>query len=125
MTPTGDVFINSPSYSVSTWYYLVGTYNGTVMRFYINGVEAGGSPQTASAYVANSVNNAGACVFGIGQRGDGYGVFDGNLDEAAFYTNVLTLAQIQNHYQVGTNSNLDMLGSGIWTIAGSCQSRSQ
>ena len=43
-------------------------------------------------------------MFGVGERGDGYGTFDGNLDEAAFYTNVLSAAQILTHYQVGTNS---------------------
>jgi hypothetical protein len=102
VTPTSDVFISTTNYSIDNWYHIAGTYDGTNMSFYLNGVLVGA--QRAGAYVANSVNNAGACVFGIGQRGDGYGNFDGDLDEAAFYTNALTAAQILNHYQVGTNS---------------------
>ena len=102
VTPTGDVFISTTAYTLFNWYYIAGTYDGTNMSFYLNGALVG--TQTASAYVANSVNNAGACVFALGQRGDGYGNFDGGIDEAAFYTNALTAAQILNHYQVGTNS---------------------
>jgi len=102
VTPTGDIFISTTNYKLFNWYHIAGTYDGTNMSFYLNGALVG--TQRASAYVANSVNNAGACVFGIGQRGDGYGNFDGGLDEAAFYTNALTAAQILNHYQIGTNS---------------------
>jgi hypothetical protein len=101
VTPTGDVFIQTTNYSIGNWYYLAGTYDGTNMSFYVNGALIG--TQRANAYVANSVNNAGLCTLAIGQRGDGYGNFDGELDEAAFYTNALTLAQIQAHYQAGTN----------------------
>jgi hypothetical protein len=102
VTPTGDVFITTTNYKLFNWYYLAGTYDGTNMSFYLNGVLVG--TQRASVYVANSVNNAGACSFSLGQRGDGYGNFDGGLDDAAFYTNALTAAQILTHYSVGTNS---------------------
>jgi Concanavalin A-like lectin/glucanases superfamily len=101
VTPTGDVFIQTTDYTILNWYHLAGTYDGTNMSFYVNGTLIG--TQKASAYVANSVNNVGACTFAVGERGDGYGNFDGELDEAAFYTNALTLAQIQAHYQAGTN----------------------
>ena len=101
VTPTGDVFIQTSSYTLFDWHHLAGTYDGTNMSFYVNGRLIG--TQRASAYVANSVNNADKCVFALGQRGEGYGNFDGDLDEAAFYTNSLTLEQIQTHYQAGTN----------------------
>ncbi|HWD93332.1 MAG TPA: LamG-like jellyroll fold domain-containing protein [Verrucomicrobiae bacterium] len=101
VTPTGDIFIQTTNYTVFNWYHLAGTYDGTNMSFYVNGTLIG--TQRASSYVANSVNNAGLCTFSLGQRGDGYGNFDGDLDEAAYYTNALTLAQIQAHYQAGTN----------------------
>ena len=101
VTPTGDIFIQTTNYTILNWYHLAGTYDGTNMSFYVNGALIG--TQKASSYVANSVNNANACVLALGERGDGYGNFDGELDEAAFYTNALTLAQIQAHYQAGAN----------------------
>jgi len=102
VTPTGDVYITTTNYSLFKWYYIAGTYDGTNMSFYLNGTLVGS--QLAKLYTANSISNADACSFAIGQRGDGYGNFDGGLDEAAFYTNALTAAQIMTHYTVGTNS---------------------
>lgn len=101
VTPTGDIFIQTAHYTLFDWHHIAGTYDGTNMSFYVDGNLVG--TQRASAYVANSVNNADKCVFALGQRGEGYGNFDGDLDEAAIYTNALTLEQIQTHYQAGTN----------------------
>lgn len=98
------VWITSPAITLFNWYHLVGTYDGTNMSFYVNGVLIG--TQNASGYTANSVNNAGVNPIALGYRGDasGYGEFDGGLDEFAYYTNALTPAQVLTHYQVGTNS---------------------
>jgi hypothetical protein len=87
----------STGYSLFNWYHLVGTYDGTSARFYVNGVLIG--TQAAGGFVANPVN-----PLGIGQRADGYGYWDGNLDEVAIYTNALSAATIQAHYEAGTNS---------------------
>lgn len=87
----------STSYSLFNWYHLVGTYDGTNGAFYVNGQSMGSA--SAAGYVPNAVN-----PFAIGQRADGYGFFDGNIDEVAIYTNALTAAQIQAHYELGTNS---------------------
>lgn len=87
----------STSYSLFTWYHLVGTYDGTNASFYVNGQLIG--TQAAAGFLPNP-----AAPLCFGQRADSYGYFDGDLDEAAIYTNVLTLSQVQAHYQVGTNS---------------------
>ena len=98
------VWITSPPITLLEWYHLVGTYDGTNMSFYLNGALVG--TQSAAGYTANSVNNAGVNPIALGYRGDasGYGAFDGNLDEFAYYTNALTGAQVLTHYQSGTNS---------------------
>jgi hypothetical protein len=108
-TPATFAFITQPAgiwisqaMTPLNWYHLVGTYDGTNASFYINGALVG--TQSAAGFVANSVNNAGVNPLAFGQRGDGNEYFDGNLDEAAFYTNVLSAAQVLTHYQVGTNS---------------------
>ena len=95
MAPTG-VWI-STSYSLFNWYHLVGTYDGTNASFYVNGALIG--TQAAGGYLANPAN-----ALAIGNRGDGYGAWDGNLDEVAIYTNALSVEQVLAHYQVGTNS---------------------
>ncbi len=87
----------SSGYSLFNWYHLVGTYDGTNGAFYVNGTLIGSA--AATGYLINPGN-----PLGIGQRADGYGAWDGNVDEVAIYTNALKLDRIQAHYQVGTNS---------------------
>ena len=96
VTAPAGVWI-STGYSLFNWYHLVATYDGTNFAFYVNGALIGS--QAHAGYLANPAN-----ALGIGQRADGYGFWDGNLDEVAIYTNALPLDRIQAHYQVGTNS---------------------
>jgi Concanavalin A-like lectin/glucanases superfamily len=87
----------SSTYNLFDWYHLVGTYDGTNGAFYVNGQLIGSA--AATGYVPNPSN-----PFSIGQRADGYGYFDGNLDEVAIYTKALTADQVLAHYMLGTNS---------------------
>jgi hypothetical protein len=80
------------------WYHLVLTYDGTNETFYINGVSTG-------TYPAALVPAVGAdATVGSGQYVYSNPTFSGGIDEVAFYTNVLSSAQVANHYAVGTNS---------------------
>jgi hypothetical protein len=80
------------------WYHLAVTFDGTNAMFYVNGIAHG--PYDASGFVPAVGEDA---HVGSGQ-GVGWNPLDGGVDEVAFYTNVLTAAQVANHYQVGTNS---------------------
>ena len=93
-------FVGGFSYELFKWYHLVGTYDGTTAKFYVNGQLQGSAP---FAYGVGYLANPSAAL-DIGARGDSYGWFDGSLDEAAVYTNVLTAEQVAAHYTVGTNS---------------------
>jgi len=81
------------------WYHLAGTFDGSTFVFYVNGVAqvtAGG----VTTYLADHNFDG---QIGAGDN-TGFDAFSGDVDEVAFYTNVLSAAQILNHYQVGTNS---------------------
>jgi hypothetical protein len=99
------------------WQHIVGTFDGSVQKLYVNGALAGYKALTA-AQIANfqpnpnaptriggspfngtSPGSAGGADFYSGNRG-----WDGWVDEFAIYTNLLSQSTIANHYTVGTNA---------------------
>jgi hypothetical protein len=81
------------------WYHLAVTFDGSTVTFYVNGVSRG-TTSGITGYFANPSHNG---QIGAGAN-TGFLPFTGNVDEVAFYTNALSLAQVQSHYQTGTNS---------------------
>jgi outer membrane protein assembly factor BamB len=85
--------------SPNTVYYVVGTYDGTTGRLYINGV------QNASATISGTFKNY-SPQYGFtiaNDAGHSDPAFKGTIDEVAVYAGkALTATQVQNHYVAGT-----------------------
>ncbi len=80
------------------WTHLAVTWDGTNATFYVNG------QANASAALPGYLADPGAANIEIGGPGEtGHGPYEGGVSQVAFYTNVLTAAQILHHYNVGTN----------------------
>jgi hypothetical protein len=84
--------------TLNTWTHLVGTFDGTTARFYVNGVLVASS--TISSY---SPQTSLALVIGQSEVGTSY-FFPGSVDEPAIYAVPLSASQVQNHYLVGSSS---------------------
>jgi hypothetical protein len=83
--------------TLNTWHHLVGTFDGTTTRLYVNGVAVASGAVTA-AYQPNNGN-----PIQIAQSEPGNNLyFPGQLEEAAVYGTPLTPIQVQHHYSVGT-----------------------
>ncbi|HEY5298855.1 MAG TPA: LamG domain-containing protein [Verrucomicrobiae bacterium] len=98
--PNGVLFQGFPDFPISfpsQWYHLVLTYDGASVMFYINDVAHG-------PYAVNYVPAIGTDAHVGSGQGVGFLPFIGGVDEVAFYTNTLSAAQVQTHYEVGTNS---------------------
>jgi hypothetical protein len=76
-----------------TTYYVVGTYDGTVQRLYIDGVEVADAALTGAISV-------GSQELSIGAWNETTEPFDGTIDDVAVYTHTLSSARIDAHYQV-------------------------
>jgi hypothetical protein len=74
------------------WHHLAGTYDGTSLRLYVDGVLRAG-PTACNAYGV-----LGSQVWRIGGRSDGIIPCDGSIDEAAIYAYALTDEQVAAHY---------------------------
>lgn len=77
------------------WAHLVATYDGVVMRLYIDGAEAGSTPDSRSAGTIERQTYVGC--------NDGFddGVVKGDLDEVAIYAKALAADRVKLHFDVG------------------------
>jgi len=81
--------VYSPSpLPVNTWTHLAMTYDGAVIRMYINGNEVSNFPATGSTTASTSPLWLGASGFGE--------YFPGKIDDVRIYSGALTQAQIQS-----------------------------
>jgi hypothetical protein len=75
-------------------YHVVGTFDGTTQRLYVNGV------QVASGSFPGAINaNTKSVVLGSWETATEF--LAGRIDDVAVYARVLTPAQIANHYNRG------------------------
>ncbi|HEU4702431.1 MAG TPA: LamG-like jellyroll fold domain-containing protein [Conexibacter sp.] len=81
-------------------YHVVGTFDGTTQRLYVNGT------QVASVALSGSASTSSAPI-AIGSWDGRSEFFNGTLDEAAVYGTVLSAAQVRAHYDAASAAVLD------------------
>ena len=91
---------NGPILNPGTTYHIVATYDGTNARIYLNGALVSTSPNVTMA--AN--NGANVMRFGAYSTGPGQ-YWPGTLDEASFYSSVLSASQVQAHYNASSSGS--------------------
>lgn len=109
-TGGAEATFTQPGFAINNWYHVVAVFDGVNAVLYVNGVMSSGSiPMTGT----QALDTWDELTIGCG-RGLNNNRFGGSLDEIAIYTNTLTAAQVQNHYNAGTS------GSGTYyaTVTG-------
>lgn len=81
--------VSGPSLSTGTWHHLAGVWDGSVMRLYVNGVEAG-------SVSASGTLPAFTTPLRIGTNGGLSEKFKGSMDNVKIYSRALTAAEIQS-----------------------------
>lgn len=118
------VSANSPAV-INTWYHVVGVYDGSAVKLYING-----QLQTSTVTVSGNVSTTSE-PFIIGANPNGGGTvisqfLNGMIDEARVYNRALSATEISNLYKVGAQKlnsqptlkplTLDSGLVGYWTM---------
>ena len=101
---TGNTAFNAQAniaVTAGTWYHVVGVYDGANTILYVNGVQVASTP--SGSYVPVDVNASPLSVGARGYGALGFFRYNGSVDEMAYYTNVLSAAEVLAHYQNGTN----------------------
>ncbi|MFH1392582.1 MAG: LamG domain-containing protein, partial [bacterium] len=96
-----------------SWTHVVGTWDGSTIRVYLNGVEDGSTVYTAGIHSNSSPT-------WIGQNPHPWGPFDGLIDEVKIYPFVLTPAEIKQEYNQGKTMVLGSPrnSSSVWDDGG-------
>jgi Concanavalin A-like lectin/glucanases superfamily len=83
---------SSVALTTGSTYHLVGTYDGSTVRIYVNGVDQGSSAHTGAVddtTVPLVISTSSVSIW------------NGRLDEVAIYGEALTSTQVQAHYTRG------------------------
>lgn len=96
-----------PAPRYNTTYHLVGKYDGTQLRLFLNGLEAMPALADTTAIVSFSAN------LRIARASPGGDNFAGWIDEVAVYDGLLSDARILAHYQAGISWSTPNYSSGL------------
>lgn len=84
--------------TLDAWSHVVGVWDGTTAKLYVNGVDTAAANTGPGGYNAST-----AAIFSVGAYDVGGSPSTGDLDEIAFYPTALTDVQIQAHYNAATS----------------------
>ncbi len=92
-----DMLQYSGSMSPGKWFFVVGTYDGTTMRLYINGVEVANMLHS----VGGALDEDSTATVTLGDSPIGDRAYDGRIDDARIFSRTLCPTEIYGQYKEG------------------------
>ena len=85
--------VTSDNDATSSWTQVLGTYDGSTLKLYINGVL-----QSTSVSVSGSIDTAGTVLYNIGRNTSGLAYTNGKIAIASLYNRALTDAEVLQNF---------------------------
>ena len=97
-------FVGAPSsIPLSIWTHLALTYDGAILRLYVNGIQVSSSPRTGPIQTnSNPISIGGHSTYGM--------YFKGRIDEVRIYNRALSAAEIQMDKTIPIPSSSPTIG---------------
>jgi len=80
--------VTAGKFTIGTWTQVAGTYDGVMMKLYVNGVQVGSKAASGALNSANAPLRIGSTMYGTE-------VFPGTIDDVRIYNRALRAAEIQ------------------------------
>ena len=97
---TANHLVNGVVYTPGQWYYFAATYDGTTVRFYVDGQQVG------SMTTGYQPNSALPMLIGLNPVIGNSGQLVGSVDDVAYYRTALSAGTIQQNYQLGIDDGV-------------------
>ena len=101
----GAQALSSVAVTIGSWSYVVGTYDKSYVRIYVNGVDRGNKSYTAAIFTKNVNLRIAARVSGLGPSGPAYATFGGTMDEVRVSNVSRTATWISTEYNNQNDPN--------------------
>ena len=103
---TTTLISNKNVITAGVWHHIAVTYDGDMMRIYVDGSEVGSTKKSGA------INTNSSVLAAIGAQPQGDKLFDGLIDEVRLYNSPLTVEQIQTDMTVQIDSSNRVVTSG-------------
>ena len=90
------------------WHHIVGTYSGTELVLYVDGMEKANNTTSLIPYTSNDPVTIGYA------KGSTTRYFDGLIDEVRIYNRAISTTEVGEHYQGVFNDNTGLVG--YWNL---------
>ncbi len=93
-----EICDTTSTYTAGQWYFLVGTYDGSDCKIYVNGTDV----SSIASSTSGNIYSSGTYNLRIGaEADDGSNPFDGSIDEVRIYNRALSSSEIGSLYNQG------------------------
>jgi hypothetical protein len=93
LTTNTQYSIGSDSTATTNWTHIVGTYDGTIQKMFVNAIQ-----QSTTNSISGTLNISGTLAINIARQTTGTVYFDGKISTVRVYNKALTQQEIQQNY---------------------------